>query len=167
MVCTPHSATFFPCVSTPCKVACRNVSLPLRSSEVSPLHSVAFFPCPDRSVLLRTPSHQCPSVTFFLTQRALGRHLAAVRRPHARPCHAVPFCTCPPCSAIRPGPQRLGCCNSGFISTASRSDAGSALGHGKCSACDWQRSPSSVHVNAPEVRLPSHPCRHSQPCEQA
>jgi len=31
-------------------------------------------------------------------------------------------------AAIRPGPQRLGCCSGGFISPASRPDAGSALG---------------------------------------
>jgi len=54
----------------------------------------------------------------------------------------------PPCSTIRSGPQRLGCCNGGFISPASRSDAGSVLGHGKCSAHDRQRSPSSAPVNA-------------------
>ena len=53
-----------------------------------------------------------------------------------------------PCSTICPGPQRLGCCNSGCISPASRSDAGRALSHGKCSAHDQERSPSSVCVNA-------------------
>jgi len=57
--------------------------------------------------------------------------------------------TCPPCFTIRPGPQRLRCCSGGFISPASRSDASSALGHGKCSARPHrQRSPSSVRVNA-------------------
>jgi len=61
-----------------------------------------------------------------------------------------PFALPPPCSAIRPGPQRLGRCNGGFISPASRSDARSALGHGKCSARDWQRLPSSICANAQE-----------------
>jgi len=61
-----------------------------------------------------------------------------------------PFALPPPHSTIRPGPQRLGHCNGGFISPASRSDAGSALGHGKCSARDRQCLPSSVCVNARE-----------------
>jgi len=50
-------------IGAPCKVAifpCHNVPLPLRSSEVSALHWVALFPCPDRSLLLRAPTCQCP-----------------------------------------------------------------------------------------------------------
>jgi len=53
----------------------------------------------------------------------------------------------PPRSTIHPESQCLGRCNGGFISPASRSNAGSALGHGKCSAHDWQHLPSSIHVN--------------------
>jgi len=54
-----------------------------------------------------------------------------------------------------------------LLSPASRLDAGSALGHGERSAHDRQRSFSPVHVNAHRAQLPSHPCRRSQPCEQA
>jgi len=74
-----------------------------------------------------------------------------------------PFALPPPRSAIRSGPQCLRCCNGGFISPASRSDARSALGHGKCSARDRQRLPSFVRVNAREsdslcVRAGPHNC---------
>jgi len=74
-----------------------------------------------------------------------------------------PFTLPPPCSTICPGPQCLGRCNGGFISPTSRSDARSALGHGKCSACNWQHLPSSVHVNAQEsnslcIRAGPHNC---------
>jgi len=61
-----------------------------------------------------------------------------------------PFALPLPRSTIRPGPQRLGRCNSGFISPASRSNTGSALGHGKCSTRNRQHLPSSVRVNAQE-----------------
>jgi len=61
-----------------------------------------------------------------------------------------PFALPPPRSAICPGPQRLRHCNGSFISPASRSNTGSALGHGKCSACDQQCLPSSIRVNAQE-----------------
>jgi len=56
----------------------------------------------------------------------------ASTRCRASPCGDVSHLPSP-CFAIRPGPQCLGCCNGGFISPASRSDTGSALGHGKCS----------------------------------
>jgi len=73
---------------------------------------------------------------FFSVNPMLG---LAMQRPFTLP---------PPHSAICPGPQCLRCYNSGFISPASRSNAGSALGHGKCSTCNWQHLPSSVCVNA-------------------
>ena len=65
----------------------------------------------------------------------------------------------PPCSTKRSGPQRLGCCNGGFISPTSRSDAGSVLGPGKCSAHDRQHSPSSMPVNARGSASLWHLCR--------
>jgi len=73
MVCTSHLAYFFPCVSTPHKVACHNISLLLWSPEVSPLHLVAFFLCPDRSLLPQAPSCQCPSVAFNACLLALSQ----------------------------------------------------------------------------------------------
>ena len=77
-----------------------------------------------------------------------------VRRPYARPRHAVALSrTTSPCSVIHPGPQRLGCCNGGCISPASRPDASSALGHGKCSAHNQQR-PLIPALQRPRVHLP-------------
>jgi len=127
-------------------VSVRRHILPLRPPEVSALQSVAPFPCPDKSLSLRAHLVGAPrNVAFFPTQQALARHLAVVHRPHARPRYAAAFRTSPPsCSAIRPGPQRLGYRNGGFISPASRPDAGRALGHGKCSVHDRECSPSSV-----------------------
>jgi len=74
-----------------------------------------------------------------------------------------PFTLPLPRSAIRPGPQCLGRCNGSFISPASRSNAGSALSHGKCSARDWQHLPSSICVKAREsdslcIRAGPHNC---------
>ena len=97
----PREVAFFPCP---------DVSLPLRSPEVSALHSVVFFSCPDGSPLVGDPRE----VAFFPTQQALTRTLTAMHRPHARPRHVVAVPTCSPYFAIGPGLQRLGCCSGGF-----------------------------------------------------
>ena len=126
-------------------IAISAISLPLRSLEVSTLHLVAFFLCLDKSLPLWAHLVGAPhDVVVFPTQQALARHLAAVHRPHGRPCYAAVFRTCPPppsCSAIHPGPQCLGYRNGGLISPASRPNAGRALGHGKCSVHDWSAPP--------------------------
>ena len=151
MVCTSCSAYFFPCVGAPrdSEVTCRNIFLPLRSPEVSPLHSVTFFPCPDRSLLPQAPSRQCPSVAFNAHSLALSQWCVDLTPGLAMRWHFAP-----PCSAIRPRPQRLGCCNSGVISPATRSNAGSVLGRGKCSTHNQQCPPLICASQCPEARLP-------------
>jgi len=132
--------------SAPREVApflCRDISLPLRPPEVSNLQPVALLPCPDRSLLSRPSVPLARPHPFRLNERPLALSQRCIDPAHAPP----------PCFAIRRGPQRLGRCNGGFISPASRSDAGSALGHGKCCAHDRRRFPSSVRQR-PRVRLP-------------
>jgi len=155
MVCTSCSAYFFPCISAPrdSEVTCCNVFLPLRSPEVSPLHSATFFPCPDRSLLLRAPSCQCPLVAFNARLLTLSQW-----RVDLMPGLAMRWHFAPPCSAIRPRPQRLGCCNGGFISPATRSDTGSILGYGKCSAHNWQHPPPHLCISMPRGLTSLHPC---------
>jgi len=86
---------------------------------MSAFYLVTLFSCPDPSFRPQLVGAPCKAV-FIPTQQGLAQPLMVVRRPHARPRHAM--------AAIRPGPQRLGCCSGGFISPASRPDAGSALG---------------------------------------
>ena len=66
-----------------------------------------------------------------------------------------PFTPAPPTSpyARAPTPRVL---QRWLLSPASRPDAGSAPGHGKCSAHDRQRSPSTVLVNARGLDFPPH-----------
>lgn len=45
-------------------------------------------------------------------------------------------------------------CSGGFVSPASRLDAGSALGHERCSTYNWQCFLSFVHVNAQRFGFP-------------
>ena len=116
-----------------------DVSLPLRSPKVSAPHSVAFFPCPDVPLPLALPRRCLDSMPG-----------PALRWPFA-----------PACLVMRPRLQRLEFRSDGFLSLASRFDAGGALGHGKCSAQDPQRSPSLVRADArgpnfPRVRVGVH-----------
>jgi len=71
-----------------------------------------------------------------------------------------------PCLIIRLVLQRLGCCSGGFLSPTSGPDAGGALGRGKRSAHDWQRS-LVRECQRPRGRLPSHLCWGLQLCQQA
>ena len=101
-----------------------------------------------------------PLVTFFLTHRALTCHswpclgsmhgLALWWPSHLFPAVPAPHRACPLLHQIAGclGLKCLGFCSGGFLSPASRLDAGSALGHGRYSTHNRQRSPSLVRVNA-------------------
>jgi len=68
------------------------------------------------------------------------------------------FLTLHPCLTLCPGLQCLEPCSSGFLSPASRLNAGGALGHGRCSA---------LHSRMSMPEGFSSLCGHSQPCHQA
>ena len=68
--------------------------------------------------------------------------------------HQIPVC---------PGLKCLEFCSGGFLSPASRLDAGSALGHGRWSTRNRQRFPLFVRVNTrgfdvPHIRVGMHNC---------
>jgi len=71
-----------------------------------------------------------------------------------------------PCLIIHLVLQRLGCCSGGFLSPTSGPNAGGALGHGKRSAHNWQRS-LVCECQPPRGRLPSQLCWGLQLCQQA
>ena len=59
-----------------------------------------------------------------------------------------PLTSLPPRHLKKPRPlPRLDPCSSGFLSPASRLNAGGALGHGRCSAHDQKFSPSFVRAD--------------------
>jgi len=133
---------------------------------VSP-HSVSFFSCPDKYLPLPSSARGWPSLDHFLLR--LIEHSPTLSRrcldsiPRLALCGGLSHCPLP---CIRLALQRLGCCSGGFLSPASRPDAGGALGRGKCSARDRQRS-VVLACQRPRDRLPSHLCWGSQPCQQA
>ena len=123
---------------------------PSAAPEVSVLHPVPFLTGPSLCgpLLVGAPRE---IASFFPNQRALTFPFAAVarcvdpipdltmRRPYRAPA--------PPAPPHAPDSNASGAAEVAFISPASRPDAGSALGHGKCSAHDWQHSPSSVRTS--------------------
>jgi len=121
-------------VSAPCKVA-------FFHALTYPPSAASRGECPllgctlSQSLSLRAPSCRSPllgRIIFDPMSACLPFPRGASTLSQALPCGGLR--TCSPCSAIRPGLQCLGCCNGGFVSPATRPDARSALGNGKCSA---------------------------------
>ena len=127
------------------------MSLPLWSPEVSPLAwllSFCVLTCPSLCGLQLVGDLH--SVAYFLAHRVLAHPLAGCISVLV-PCQALPCSGLShliPALPYAPGSNALDCVVVGFLSPASRLNAGGALGHGKCSAYDRQCFFLFVHVNA-------------------
>ena len=127
------------------------MSLPLWSLEVSPLAwslSFCVLTCPSLCGLQLVGDLH--SVACFLAHRALAHPLAGCIGVSA-PCQALPcsgLSCLIPALPYTPSSNASDCAAVGFLSPASRLNAGSALGHGKCSAYDRWCFFLFVYVNA-------------------
>jgi hypothetical protein len=129
----PHPVAFVPC------------------PDMFTPYSVAFFSCSDKSL---PPLSRCPFLDYFLSSPSSARSpscsdVSALSM--ALPCGGLsPLLTatrapsCARCLALK----RIEFCSGGFLSPASRLDAGGALGHGRRSTHNRQHSPSFVRANA-------------------